>query len=100
MDVDWSTPYSDPGATAFDPIAGNLTARIVRSSNVNTAIPGSYAVSYDVIDDAGNAAHKTRTVRVLPNPNAPVLPVSHTLGVIAVGVVFLLRIRRLRNNFG
>lgn len=92
--VDWATPYTDPGATAADSLAGNLTARIVRHSSVNTAIPGAYTVTYGVSDDAGNAAQRVRTVQVLPNPNAPVLPVSSTLSAVAVGVALLLSVRR------
>jgi hypothetical protein len=59
------TPYQDPGATATDDVDGNLTASIVTRSQVDTALVGNYAVTYDVMDSSGNAAVQvTRDVRV------------------------------------
>jgi hypothetical protein len=58
-------PYQDAGATATDDIDGNLTTRIVTNNNVNTAVVGSYSVTYNVTDTSGNAATQvTRTVRI------------------------------------
>ena len=54
--VPQGTPYSDPGATATDNMDGDITARIVVTSNVNTAVSGSYSVAYSVTDSAGNAS--------------------------------------------
>ena len=60
--------YVDMGATAVDNVDGNITAHIVASSSVNTAVLGVYAVTYDVADAAGNhALEVTRLVRVIPN---------------------------------
>lgn len=100
LEFDWGVPYVDPGATATDALSGDLTARIVRHSNVNTAVPGAYSVTYDVVDDAGNAAQKIRNVQVRFNPNAPVLPVNPTLGAVAVGLAFVLRVRRSTKRAG
>jgi hypothetical protein len=59
--------YQDAGATATDVIDGNLTTRIVTNNPVNTALVGTYTVTYDVRDNSGNAAvRQTRTVRVEP----------------------------------
>jgi hypothetical protein len=57
--------FSDPGATATDDRDGNLTSKIVVSGNVNTGLAGTYTVSYNVRDAAGNfATTLTRTVTV------------------------------------
>jgi len=58
--------YTDAGATATDDVDGDITARIaVAGDTVNTAIAGTYVVTYNVSDAAGNAAPEvTRTVIV------------------------------------
>ena len=58
--------YSDAGATATDNVDGNITANIVTVSTVNTSIVGTYTVTYNVTDNAGNAAAQvTRTINVI-----------------------------------
>ena len=58
--------FTDPGATATDNVDGNISSGIVvggNTVNVNTA--GSYVITYNVTDAAGNAATQvTRTVIV------------------------------------
>lgn len=57
--------YTDAGATALDSNDGDLTSSIVTSNSVNTAVVGSYSVTYNVSDAAGNPATQvTRTVVV------------------------------------
>ncbi|MCF6325341.1 MAG: DUF5011 domain-containing protein [Gammaproteobacteria bacterium] len=57
--------YADAGATAMDNIDGNLTTSIQTVNLVDTANAGTYEVTYDVSDAAGNAAIQvTRTVNV------------------------------------
>ncbi|HRI05855.1 MAG TPA: DUF5011 domain-containing protein [Candidatus Dojkabacteria bacterium] len=64
--------YNDEGAAATDNQDGDITSEIIVSSNVNENIVGSYEVTYNVSDSAGNAADSvTRTVNVNA---APVLP--------------------------
>lgn len=66
MTVETGTSFTDPGATATDDRDGDITARIVKSGTVNTAVIGTYTLSYNVSDTAGNAAATvTRTVRVV-----------------------------------
>jgi Domain of unknown function (DUF5011)/FG-GAP-like repeat len=60
--------YSDPGATATDPIYGNLTGSIIVSGNLNTNVPGNYTVTYSVTDPSGNNAMTNRTVVIVPLP--------------------------------
>jgi Domain of unknown function (DUF5011)/FG-GAP repeat len=58
-------PYTDAGATASDDIDGVLTSKITVTNPVNTAILGTYTVTYAVVDSSGNAAIPvTRTVTV------------------------------------
>jgi hypothetical protein len=61
----------DPWATVSvgDPVDGNLTAlaRIVAGS-VNTAVAGSYTLTYRVSDAAGNQTEIVRKVQVLNEP--------------------------------
>ncbi|MBI4068087.1 DUF5011 domain-containing protein [Candidatus Kaiserbacteria bacterium] len=59
------SPYIDEGATALDAVAGNLTASIATSSNVNVNVLGAYAVIYSVSDTAGNLATSSRIVNVV-----------------------------------
>ena len=59
--------YSDAGATAYDTVDGTITSSIVTVNPVNTAVVGTYTVTYNVSDASGNAAtQKTRTVNVVP----------------------------------
>lgn len=58
-------PYVDAGAVATDDLDGNITPRIATVNPVNTLIVGTYTVTYDVRDVAGNAAAQARrTVQV------------------------------------
>jgi hypothetical protein len=46
-------------------VDGNLTARIRVTNPVNSAVIGTYTVTYNVVDSSGNAATPvTRTVNV------------------------------------
>ena len=74
------TAYTELGATATDNVDGNITASIViDASAVDTSTPGSYTVTYNVMDTAGNAATEvTRTVNVVVPDTVP--PVITLLG--------------------
>jgi len=57
--------FTDPGATATDNVDGNISAKVARTGSLNTSIPGTYTLSYNVKDNAGNAAATVkRTVKV------------------------------------
>jgi hypothetical protein len=59
--------YTDLGATASDNCT--LTGSVVTGGSVNTAVPGSYTITYNISDDAGNPADEvTRTVIVREMP--------------------------------
>ena len=48
--------FTDPGATATDDVDGDLTSSITTSGSVDTSTAGTYTISYNVSDAAGNAA--------------------------------------------
>jgi hypothetical protein len=67
VDVPAGSSYVDAGATAVDNIDGDISAAIVVTAAVNTSVVGSYTVTYNVSDFAGNPATAiTRTVNVNP----------------------------------
>ena len=57
--------YSDAGASATDNLDGNISSSIITTSNVNTSVLGTYHLTYNVHDSAGNSATATRTVSVV-----------------------------------
>jgi len=75
MNIMIGEPFTDPGYTAVDDADGDLTANIVVGGaivDVNTA--GTYIITYNVSDAAGNAAtQRTRTVIVAADTVAPVI---------------------------
>jgi hypothetical protein len=62
--VEAGQAYVDAGATAKDDVDGDLTSKITVDNAVNTAVPGTYYVTYNVSDSAGNSATASRTVTV------------------------------------
>ena len=59
------TSFTDPGVSASDTVDGDISSNIITSGSVDTAIAGSYTLTYNVSDAAGNnAATVTRTVNV------------------------------------
>src|SRR5215213_7243547 len=66
MTVPFATVFTDPGATASDGCAGDLTSAIVVTGSVDTNTVGFYALTYTVSDPSGHSDTKVRTVEVLP----------------------------------
>jgi hypothetical protein len=64
MSVERGTPFVDPGATATDSFAGDLTAAIQVTGTVNTSVLGSYTRTYTV-SDGYNTTSVTRIVNVV-----------------------------------
>ena len=66
--------YSDAGATAQDNFDGDLTNDIVTNNSVDTSVAGSYTVTYNVNDAAGNSANEVvRLINVFQDTTAPVV---------------------------
>jgi Domain of unknown function (DUF5011)/HYR domain/PKD domain len=72
LTVECHTSFSDPGATATDACAGNLTVNTSGTVDPNT--PGTYTIHYTA-SDGFNSASATRTVHVVdttpPSINYP-----------------------------
>jgi len=69
IEIEVDSIYEDAGATANDDIDGDITDQIITINNVDTSMPGTYTVIYNVTDVAGNETMAERTVTL-------VLPVS------------------------
>ncbi|MES9944512.1 MAG: immunoglobulin-like domain-containing protein [Candidatus Thiodiazotropha sp.] len=67
IDISSGGTFTDPGATASDDVDGDISASIViGGATVDPSTPGTYLVTYDVSDAAGNAASQVvRTVVVV-----------------------------------
>ena len=64
--------FNDPGVTAIDNIEGNISSRVQKISNVDTANIGVYNVKYFVTDYSGNTSDTVyRTVIVELNSTGP-----------------------------
>ena len=74
VDLSVGDTYSESGATASDNVDGDISADVViGGDSVDTSTVGQYTVTYNVSDDAGNAATEvTRTVNVT-DTTAPVI---------------------------
>jgi Bacterial surface protein, Ig-like domain/NHL repeat len=64
MAVECHTAFTDPGATANDGCAGDLTSAISISGSVNSNAVGSYTLTYTV-SDGSHTTSATRTVNVI-----------------------------------
>ncbi|EGW53319.1 beta strand repeat-containing protein [Candidatus Endoriftia persephonae] len=63
--LEGGTPFTDPGSTATDDVDGDISANVVVTGSVNNAVVGSYTLTYNVTDSAGNTTTATRTVNVV-----------------------------------
>ncbi|MDO8575804.1 MAG: DUF5011 domain-containing protein [bacterium] len=71
MNLTVGDTFTDPGATATDDTDGDLTANIVVDGTVNTAVEGSYTLTYSATDAAGNIGSASRLVTVAAASQAP-----------------------------
>lgn len=79
MSIVQGSAFSDPGATASDDRDGNITGKVVVTGSVNTSSVGTYTLSYNVKDAAGNAATtvvRTVTVTGVIAANKITLPIE------------------------
>jgi len=56
FNVPAGSTFMDPGVTAIDNIDGDISSSVIATGNVNSAVLGTYSVTYDVMDFAGNSA--------------------------------------------
>lgn len=85
LNIEQGTVFTDPGAVAMDGPTENISSSIVVSGMVNTAVVGSYTLTYNVTDGSGNsAAPVSRVVNVVDN-SGPVItlnganPLNHSI---------------------
>ncbi|MDA7959069.1 MAG: DUF5011 domain-containing protein, partial [Nitrosopumilus sp.] len=71
--------YSDMGARCLDDVDGPVPA--VVTGFPNTAVPGTYTVSYTCADEAGNESDGSRTVTVVDDTTRPVITITGGLTV-------------------
>ncbi|WP_245768668.1 immunoglobulin-like domain-containing protein [Stigmatella aurantiaca] len=76
--LECASPYVDPGATANDQCAGDLSNAIVTTGTVNNKQLGSHVLGYSVTDPSGRTASASRTVDV-SDTLAPVINVTGPL---------------------
>jgi tripartite motif-containing protein 71 len=74
MTVECHDGFSDPGATASDACAGDLTSSIVVTGSVNPNVVGPYTLTYTV-SDGSHTTTKNRTVNVV-DTTKPVIVVN------------------------
>jgi len=66
--VELDSPYLEPGTTVQDDADSTVTVSNDSVTSVNTALLGTYIVSYNATDASGNVANQiTRTVQVVDN---------------------------------
>jgi PKD repeat protein len=72
--------YTDPGATAYDNLDGNITSKmkpVISAPSFNNMIVGQYIFKYNVTDAAGNQADEARRVVIVtPDKTGPQLIVD------------------------
>ena len=78
IDLELGEAYTEQGATALDNVDGDISANItIGGDTVDTNTVGTYIITYNVSDAAGNAAVEvTRTVNVNPDSTAPVITLN------------------------
>ncbi|MEL0119720.1 MAG: DUF5011 domain-containing protein, partial [Opitutae bacterium] len=66
--------FTDPGATAHDNADGDLTDQIkISGDQVDTSLAGSFQISYNVTDSAGNEAREAIRTVIVEEPDPSTL---------------------------
>lgn len=66
ISVEKDSNFTDPGAKAIDNVDGDITSNIKVSGSVDTSKIGTYTITYEITDAAGNKEKKARKVTVVP----------------------------------
>ena len=71
MTLAYGSTYVEPGYRATDNVYfGNLDSKVTISGDVNQWEPGTYRITYSVVDAAGNVTETTeRIVTISENPS-------------------------------
>ena len=78
------TIYNDAGATASDNKDGDITNNIIINNPVNINIVGTYTVTYDVKDSAGNNANQIVRIVIIESKPIIVVPSDTTKPIITL----------------
>ena len=70
VNIDRGSSYIDAGATAFD-VRDNANRPVTTTGSVDTAVAGTYTLTYTATDTRGNISTATRTVNVLAPASTP-----------------------------
>jgi hypothetical protein len=81
LSIEAGSTFVDPGATAGDACAGDLTAQIGVSGTVDTSVPGAYTLTYSV-SDGFNVTTVTRTVNVVDTTPPVIAGLSASPGLL------------------
>jgi hypothetical protein len=68
------TPFTDPGATALDSVDGDM-GTFFAPETVNTSLAGTYTLTYNISDGAGNAAIQLSRDVIVDDTIAPVITI-------------------------
>ena len=81
--IDMNEKYDDKGATAFDPLEGDLTSSIHTHNPLltNTSVPGTYSVTYNVRNIAGIAATPVSRTVIVHDQHIPVITLEGDLTI-------------------
>ena len=82
--------YTELGATCNDNIDGDITTIATDSSAVITSTVGSYQVTYDCQDTAGNNATQVirQVIVIVPDTTLPVVLSGQTDGIASISLTF------------
>ncbi len=75
------TAFNDPGATANDGCAGNVTGSVVISGSLDTNTVGVYTLTYSADDGAGNTNSTVTRVVHVEDHTAPVVTLNGAAAV-------------------
>lgn len=87
MTIYLNSKYEEKGAKAQDEKDGDLTDKIEIEGKVDTSKEGTYTITYKVSDNSGNEATKKRTVTVVKQDTAKIVPQTGSNG--NKGVIYL-----------
>lgn len=75
--IEVGSTYNDSGATAFDNSSGDLTSKIIMTSNLDVNITGIYTVEYNIKDSSGNNAIPVfRIIIVMNDLTLPIITLN------------------------
>ncbi|MDQ7002934.1 MAG: DUF5011 domain-containing protein, partial [Ghiorsea sp.] len=78
--------FTDPGVFAWDATDGDISSKVVITGTVNTQVQATYTLTYNVSDNARNAAQAiTRTVNVTTETTPPVVTAPAAVQAQATG---------------